>query len=138
MCAIGLGLPLDTFTEKLTGGAHLLSPTGSNLKTNDVGTIFAGFHYDYSFLTVHGKSRYPGLSLWTREWEKVSAVVPDGCLLMQSGMTFEHLSGGYIRAGLHEVVFNEKTKTSLEARQAAWNEKGLGEAQWRVSSTFFG
>jgi isopenicillin N synthase-like dioxygenase len=53
--------------EKLKGGAHLLAPTGSDLVKNDVGAIFAGFHYDIAFLTIHGKSRYPGLFVWTRE-----------------------------------------------------------------------
>ena len=36
-------------------------PTGSDLAKNDVNTVFAGFHYDIAFLTIHGKSRYPGL-----------------------------------------------------------------------------
>ena len=44
----------------------LLSPTGSDLEKNDVGAIFAGYHFDISFLTIHGKSRYPGLYCWTR------------------------------------------------------------------------
>lgn len=68
MAAIGLGLPKDTFSDRMKGGAHLLAPTGSDLKKNGVGSIFAGWHYDISFMTIHGKSRYPGLNLWTRDW----------------------------------------------------------------------
>jgi isopenicillin N synthase-like dioxygenase len=109
MLAIGLGVPVNTFSDAMKGGAHLLAPTGSDLKKNDVGAIFAGFHYDISFMTIHGKSRYPGLSLWTREWQKVSAKLPAGCLLVQAGATMEHITGGYIRAGLHEVIYSEAT-----------------------------
>lgn len=47
------------------------------------GTILAGFHYDLNFLTIHGKSRFPGLYIWTREGKKTQVVVPDGCLLIQ-------------------------------------------------------
>jgi hypothetical protein len=32
MAAIGLGLNKDTFTNWMKGGAHLLAPTGSDLK----------------------------------------------------------------------------------------------------------
>lgn len=82
MCAIGMGLRADTFTSRMERGAHLLSPTGSDLTKYGVGTAFAGFHYDLNFLTCHGKSRYPGLFLWTREWKKMSCKIPQGCLLM--------------------------------------------------------
>lgn len=105
MLAIGTGLPINTFGDRMKGGAHLLAPTGSDLKKNDVGSIFAGFHYDISFMTIHGKSRYPGLSLWTREWQKVSVKLPKGCLFVQAGATMEHITGGYVKAGLHEVVY---------------------------------
>jgi isopenicillin N synthase-like dioxygenase len=67
MAAIGMGIDKNTFTDNLKGGAHLLAPTGSDLAKNDVGAIFAGFHYDIAFLTCHGKSRYPGLFVWTRD-----------------------------------------------------------------------
>ena len=82
MTARGLGLEKDTFTSKMKGGAHLLGPTGSDLVKNDVGAVFAGFHYDISFLTIHGKSRYPGLYVWTREDKKMQVKVPEGCLIL--------------------------------------------------------
>jgi hypothetical protein len=52
------------------------------LKKYDVGTIFAGFHYDFNFLTIHGKSRYPGLFAWTKDGEKFTVAVPEGHLLL--------------------------------------------------------
>jgi|TARA_B110000305_G_C19329846_1_gene583397 isopenicillin N synthase-like dioxygenase len=70
MAAIGMGLPKDTFSSKMIGGPHLLAPTASDLVKYKMGTAFASFHYDLNFITIHGKSRYPGLFLWTREWEK--------------------------------------------------------------------
>jgi isopenicillin N synthase-like dioxygenase len=57
------------------------------------GTILAGFHYDLNFLTIHGKSRFPGLLIWTRNGEKMAVSVPDGCLLVQAGKQFELLTG---------------------------------------------
>ena len=47
--------------------------------------IIAGFHYDLNFITIHGKSRYPGLFVWTRDGQKKQVRVPDGCLLIQVG-----------------------------------------------------
>lgn len=82
MAAVGMGVQKDVFTRRMEGGAHLLAPTGSDLKKNDVGTIFAGFHYDISFMTIHGKSRYPGLYVWTRDWKKKAVKIPQGCLLI--------------------------------------------------------
>jgi isopenicillin N synthase-like dioxygenase len=82
MAAIGMGLEKDTFTKRMKEGAHLLAPTGSDLVRNDVGTTLAGFHYDIAFLTVHGKSRFPGLYVWLRNWKKVPVKIPKGCLLL--------------------------------------------------------
>jgi len=50
MTAIGLGLPSNTFLDLMNQGPHLLAPTGSDLaRFNQIGTIFAGFHYDLNF-----------------------------------------------------------------------------------------
>ena len=46
MAAIGMSVAKDTFTKRMKGGAHLLAPTGSDLEKNNVGTVFAGWHYD--------------------------------------------------------------------------------------------
>lgn len=82
MAALGMGLQADAFTSRMAGGPHLLAPTGSDLQKYDVGTTFAGFHYDLNFLTIHGKSRYPGLFIWLRNMKKVSVKIPAGCLLL--------------------------------------------------------
>jgi len=89
MCAVGLGIDANTFTERMKLGPHLLAPTASDSTKYDVGTNFAGFHYDLNFITIHGKSKYPGLFLWTREMQRFNAVVPDGCLLLQAGIMLE-------------------------------------------------
>jgi len=82
MAAIGMKVEPDTFSKRMIGGAHLLAPTGSDLKRHDIGTTLAGFHYDIALLTCHGKSRYPGLYIWLRDWTKVSVKIPKGCLLL--------------------------------------------------------
>ena len=110
MAAVGMGLPENTFSDRMANGCHLLAPTASDLMKYDVGTAFAGFHYDLNFITIHGKSRYPGLFLWTREWKKMACKIPDGCLLMQAGIMFEWITGGYVLAGFHEVVYTEQTR----------------------------
>lgn len=67
-------------------GPHLLAPTGSDLqKYGQEGTVFAGYHYDLNFLTIHGRSRFPGLNIWLRNGQKVEVKVPIGCLLIQTG-----------------------------------------------------
>jgi len=133
MAAIGFHLPADTFTSKMNCAPHLLAPTGSNLKEHGkLGTVFAGYHYDLNFLTIHGKSRFSGLYVWTRDGRKMLVKVPDGCLLLQAGAQFEYLTGGAVLAGFHEVVVNEATIAAAEAAKAA------GRSLWRISSTLFG
>ena len=131
MAAIGMGVEKDTFVNCLDGGAHLLAPTGSDLEKNGKGAIFAGFHYDISFLTIHGKSRFPGLFVWLRNNQRIQVKVPDGCLLLQAGITFEHMTGGYVHAGFHEVVSTDATVAAFEKAKQA------GKRTWRVSSTLF-
>lgn len=114
MAAFGLGLEQDTFTKRMEGGAHLLAPTGSDLERYDINTTLAGFHYDIAFLTVHGKSRYPGLYVWLRDWKKIAVKIPKGCLFLQAGSSFEHITGGHILGGYHEVIYSEETKKAVE------------------------
>ena len=71
-----MGLERNLFAKMLRMGPHKLAPTASDLVKYDVGTIFAGFHYDFNFLTIHGKSRYPGLFAWLRTGEKFTVQVP--------------------------------------------------------------
>ncbi|KAF5385232.1 hypothetical protein D9615_001288 [Tricholomella constricta] len=136
MTAVGLGLPVETFREAGTYGPHLLAPTASDLvKYGEKDTILAGFHSDLNFLTIHGRSRYPGLHIWARNTGKRIAVkIPQGnYLLVQAGKQLEHLTGGLIKAGFHEVVVNEKTLSVIEARKVQFPDRPL----IRISSTFF-
>lgn len=132
MAAVGFNMDPHAFTSRMQYGPHLLAPTGSNFnKFGDLGRVLAGFHYDLNFMTIHGKSRFPGLYVWTREGKKVAVTVPDGCLLVQAGKQLEHLTGGYVLAGFHEVVVTPATRKVIEAKQQK------NESLWRVSSTTF-
>jgi len=136
MAAIGLGLDQETFTDAGKYGPHLLAPTASDLKKyGKKDTILAGFHSDLNFLTIHGRSRYPGLHIWARNSGKRIAVkVPAGrYLLVQAGKQLEHLTGGLVKAGYHEVVVNEGTLEAMERMRAEKPERPL----IRISSTFF-
>ena len=133
MAAIGFGLPEDTFTSRMQNGPHLLAPTGSNFNVHGAkDTILAGFHTDLNFLTIHGKSRFPGLYIWTRDGTKRAVRVPNGCLLVQAGKQIEYLTGGHVLAGFHEVVVTDATVEVINRKKKA------GESLWRVSSTCFG
>ncbi|KAF2319434.1 hypothetical protein GH714_015797 [Hevea brasiliensis] len=132
MAAIGFGLPKDAFTSLLKQGPQLLGPTGSNLSHyNQEGTVFAGYHYDTNFLTIHGRSRFPGLNIWLRNGQKVEVKVPPGCLFIQTGKQIEWLTAGECMAGMHEVVVTDKTLDAV--KKAAEQNRSL----WRVSSTLF-
>ncbi|KAI0564745.1 Non-heme dioxygenase [Gracilaria domingensis] len=134
MLALGLGLHKTSITDKMKDGPHLLAPTGSDMGSygNSVGTTIAGYHYDINILTIHGRSRYPGLFVWTRTGFRIPVHVPEGCLLVQSGIQLEYLTGGLIKRGMHEVVISEDTRRTLKSRVTS------GGSQWRVSSTLFG
>lgn len=133
MLATGLGLPRNVIQEKLQFGPHLLAPTGADMElfANGVGATIAGYHYDLNVLTIHGGSRYPGLFVWTRTGRRIPVVVPEGYLLIQSGVQLEYLTAGEILRGMHEVVVSEET------RAAAQKIKEMGGSMWRVSSTLF-
>ncbi|KAI9202149.1 uncharacterized protein BJ171DRAFT_515029 [Polychytrium aggregatum] len=132
MLAIGFDIPRDTFARMTNLGPHLLAPTGSDLATySKPGTVLAGFHTDLNFLTIHGKSRYPGLRIWTKQGKRLRVQIPDGCLLVQAGKQMEWLTGGEIPAGFHEVAVLPETLKAIETQEA------LGRPLWRVSSTMF-
>jgi hypothetical protein len=137
--------------DLMQGGPHLLAPTGSDLSPEnnlEEGAVLAGFHQDLNFLTCHSKARFPGLFVWLRDGTRLPVKVPEGCLLLQAGKQFEHLTGGRVKAGWHEVL---ATKEALDlARQRLREEEGeegqgegddnrrpMGARAWRVSSTVF-
>lgn len=133
LAAIGMGLPENTFMDMMNNGPHLLAPTGSDFnKYGAEGTVLAGYHYDLNFLTIHGKSRFPGLYIWLRDGRKILVKVPDQCLLVQAGKQFEYLTAGHVLAGFHEVVVDASTVKRIDERRAA------GKSLWRISSTLFG
>eukprot|EP00854_Cymbomonas_tetramitiformis_P006252 gene6252-7498_t len=81
--------------------------SGSDLaKYSEPKTVFAGYHYDLNFLTIHGKSRFPGLFIWLRDGRK-------------AGKQLEWLTGGYVQAGYHEVIYSEATKATTAQKAAA-------------------
>lgn len=132
VAAVGLGLPSTAFSDLAKFGPHLLAPTGSDLnKYGTIGTVLAGFHTDLNLLTIHGKSRFSGLSIWTPSGKKLLVKIPDGCLLVQAGKQMEILTGGKILAGFHEVAVNETTVSQIKIQ----SEKG--RPLWRISSTLF-
>lgn len=83
-------------------------------------------------ISMHGRSRFPGLYVWTREGARCAVAVPPGCLLVQAGKQLEHVTGGAIQAGFHEVVVDERTLAAVAAAAAA------GRSRVRISSTLFG
>ncbi|KAG1838342.1 Clavaminate synthase-like protein [Suillus tomentosus] len=137
MTAIGLGLPREFIKDAGKYGPHLLGPTASDLvKYGQKDTILAGFHTDLNCLTIHGRSRYPGLNIWARNTGKRIPVrfPPTGrYLLVQAGKQIEHLTGGLIKAGFHEVVVNEATLQTVERRKETHSDR----PNIRISSTFF-
>ncbi|EFN59425.1 hypothetical protein CHLNCDRAFT_19374 [Chlorella variabilis] len=132
MAARGFGLEADAFTARMQHAPHLLAPTGADLDRHGrLGTVVAGFHYDLNFLTIHGRSRFPGLYAWLANGRRIPVRIPEGCLLLQAGKQMEWLTGGHVRAGWHEVVCTEETVAAAEAARAQ------GRPTWRVSSTVF-
>lgn len=130
MLALGFDLKRDTFTSLMNGAPQLLAPTGSDLdKYDQPDEILAGFHYDLNYITIHGRARYPGLSVWLRDGTKMKVEVPEGCLLIQGGKQLEWMTGGFIESGHYEVVATE------EAIKQAKIQKSKGESYWKVSST---
>ncbi|CAE6476266.1 unnamed protein product [Rhizoctonia solani] len=136
MTAAGLGLDREAFTDAGKYGPHLLAPTASDLtKYGKKDTILAGFHSDLNFLTIHGRSRYPGLHIWARNsGRRIGVKVPAGrYLLVQAGKQLEHLTGGLVKAGYHEVVVNDGTLGAMERMRTQDPTRPL----IRISSTFF-
>lgn len=54
-------------------------------------------------LLFTGKSRFPGLHVWLADGRRLPVAVPPGCLLCQAGKQLEWLTGGHVKAGMHEV-----------------------------------
>lgn len=124
MLAIGFGEETGLFRDLFEYGPNRLAPTGLDLRKHGTpGTVAAGFHNDFSGLTLHGRSNCPGLWAWTSNWRKFPVTLPDdGCLLVQCGRVMEHLTSGTTLRGYHEVVITEEPPANID---------------WRVSTTAF-
>lgn len=134
MATIGLGCTdPNTFLRLIDRGPHLFAPTGCDMESHSVpGTVHSSWHTDMSFCTIHGRSNYPGLFIWTRKLKKIPARLPDdGCFLLQVAKQWRICSGDAVHAGFHEVV------TTQEASQQAHEEIVRGRKPWRVSLTEF-
>lgn len=68
--------------------------------------------------------------------KKMPVSIPPGCLLLQAGIMFEQITGGYVLAGYHEVVYTTATK-DVVTNKLEENQKGANNILWRISSTLF-
>jgi isopenicillin N synthase-like dioxygenase len=129
-----LSLEIGTdLNELVNGGNHLIAPTIMPLE-NIIGTenkIVAGIHNDISYQTFHGRGRFTGLNIWTRDGTKIAIKVPENCILIQAGRQLQYITNGYILGGFHEVIITEETEKQY---YKALHE---GRSTTRISSTFF-
>lgn len=134
------GLPAKVFSTK--GGAHYVAPTGTRMNRFYVGKVVVRLHSDMGLLTGHEKSiayfsksgkiaPCGGLIVWTADGRRVRVVVPEGCRLFQAGMQLEYVTGGKIRAGMHQVVIPPEAQALID--EANMN----GEDVWRITATLF-
>ena len=94
-------------------------------------TCIAGFHYDLNFLTIHGKSRFPGLFVWLRDGRRVPVAIPQGCLLLQAGKQLEWLTAGHVRAGMHEVWLQPHIQRRVQESRWAQGQQGFKGSRGR-------
>ncbi len=50
--------------------------------------------------------------MWLQDGRRLPVRIADGCLLLQAGKQMEWLTGGHVRAGMHEA--------RARCRDAAW------------------
>ncbi|CAD8207667.1 unnamed protein product [Paramecium pentaurelia] len=117
----------DFFYNNMNKATHLLSPIGCDLQKHQINTRFSGYHYDLNFITVHTKSRFPGLFVWLPNGKRVELRIPEQTVLLQPGKLFELMTGGVYKAGYHEAFLTEEAK-----RESIKQNK-----RWRVTSTLF-
>ncbi len=138
--AEGFGWPADTiWGQRMAVGPHLLAPTGTkityamqrSLLNGGHPIIAAGFHRDCNLLTIHNRANAGGLHAWVGG-KRMRVVVPDGYLLIQVASQLESLTGGFLKAGFHEVVIDKDVVMQLQALN------GFKDTLIRVSSTVFG
>ena len=88
-------------------------------------------------MTIHGKSRYPGLFVWTRQGKRVQVKVPEGCLLIQAGKQLEYLTGGHVMCGFHEVVVCEGTLEAMRRAKYVKNCRSIRSMRFKLAILTF-
>lgn len=126
----GLGLSHGAIVGLLHEGPHLVSPTICDLADLPYGAVISDIHTDFNPFTGHG-SAFPTLISWTPDGRPFVVRVPAGCLLFQAGAQLEWVTGGKIRAGLHQTAMTHEAVRLMKAI------KLMGQSTIRVSSTFF-
>ena len=71
------------------------------------GTVLAAIHYDLNFMTIHGKSRFPGLYVWSRTGKKMAVRIPDGCLLVQVIVCFRLIRSDSLKKNIIFHMLNQ-------------------------------
>ena len=93
---------------------------GTDLRSyGALGSCYAGYHYDLNFLTIHGKSRFPGLAVWLQDGRRLPVSIPSGCLLIQAGKQIEWFTNGHVRAGMHEVLSSHPSGPCIHCNRLA-------------------
>ncbi len=131
MVAIGLRLPEETFVDTMVNGTNVFGPTGCDVSLMEPYRVQAAVHYDFGQWTGHDAASHAGLIAWTKDGRPFRIVVPQGTYVIQAGKEAEILTGGAIRAGMHEVV------TMPEAILQASVDMGAGRSTVRVAGPLF-
>ena len=133
--SLSLGLEekdsLKNFTKY--GDYYMQNLCTFNIHKKPVGHVMHKLHFDRDLITVHTRSNYPCLVVYTTEDEarRIIAKPPPGALLVQAGLQLEWLSGGYFASGLHEVIVTE------EAKEKATENVANGGDGHRITQTLF-
>ena len=93
--------------------------------------MITGFHRDFGLLTTHTPTRFDGMYAWLLTGEKVRVKIPEGHLLVQGGKQLEWMTGGYLKAGFHEVIHDKKVETQVK------DNLRTGKSNWRVACALF-
>lgn len=134
------GLTPGTISQKFENANHILNPSGFDLAELGLGSVLTTIHFDISFITVHGNSRFPVFSVWLRDGSTIDVEIPEGLLMFQAGKIFEYITGGYVLAGNHIVKHTPKTAVAVESARAALSTDPelLRRALWKINSSMFG
>ena len=133
--SLSMGLEEKDSIKKFTkyGDHYTQNLCTLNIHEKPVGNVISKLHFDRELLTVHTRSNYPCLILYTTEEKsrRIVAKPPPGSLCVQAGLQLEWLTGGYFASGFHEVIVTEEAK-----EKAIESVKNGGDGH-RISQTTF-